>query len=116
MGRLGTRAKFTGDFFEPVTKVVNPDKTVAEISIPIAGNGTDDRSVNALHKLRDDVIPFAFGPVPDASAYVTGMVDWFAEFETVRDRLPEGADQAFWNTVRGNLDLLREAVVATFPE
>jgi glutamyl-tRNA synthetase len=32
-----------------------------------------------------------------------------AEFEAVRDRLPEGADPAFWNAVRGNLDLLREA-------
>jgi glutamyl-tRNA synthetase len=27
----------------------------------------------------------------------------------VADRLPEGADEAFWLAVRGNLDLLREA-------
>jgi len=32
-----------------------------------------------------------------------------AEFESVRDRLPEGADPAFWNAVRGNLDLMGEA-------
>jgi glutamyl-tRNA synthetase len=32
-----------------------------------------------------------------------------ASFESVRDRLPEGADEAFWNAIRGNLDLLREA-------
>jgi glutamyl-tRNA synthetase len=32
-----------------------------------------------------------------------------ASFEEVRERLPEGADEAFWNAVRGNLDLLREA-------
>jgi glutamyl-tRNA synthetase len=32
-----------------------------------------------------------------------------ASFADVGDRLPEGADEAFWNTVRGNLDLLREA-------
>ncbi|MCR0984671.1 glutamate--tRNA ligase [Roseomonas populi] len=30
-------------------------------------------------------------------------------FEAVRDRLPEGADEAFWLAVRGNLDLLNEA-------
>jgi len=30
-------------------------------------------------------------------------------FEAVRDRLPEGADATFWEAVRGNLDLLREA-------
>jgi glutamyl-tRNA synthetase len=29
-------------------------------------------------------------------------------FEAVRDRLPEGATEAFWNAVRGNLDLFRE--------
>ena len=29
-------------------------------------------------------------------------------FDAVRDRLPEGADEAFWNAVRGNLDLFRE--------
>ena len=32
-----------------------------------------------------------------------------ASFESVRDRLPEGADEAFWHAVRGNLDLLSEA-------
>lgn len=32
-----------------------------------------------------------------------------ASFESVRDRLPEGADAAFWEAVRGNLDLLSEA-------
>jgi glutamyl-tRNA synthetase len=30
-------------------------------------------------------------------------------FDAVKDRLPEGADEAFWLAVRGNLDLLREA-------
>jgi glutamyl-tRNA synthetase len=32
-----------------------------------------------------------------------------APFVAVADRLPEGADEAFWLAVRGNLDLLREA-------
>jgi len=30
------------------------------------------------------------------------------DFDAVRDRLPEGATEAFWNAVRGNLDLFRE--------
>lgn len=30
-------------------------------------------------------------------------------FAAVRDRLPQGATEAFWNAVRGNLDLLGEA-------
>ncbi|MBK1662044.1 glutamate--tRNA ligase [Paracraurococcus ruber] len=32
-----------------------------------------------------------------------------ASFEAVRGQLPEGADEAFWLAVRGNLDLLSEA-------
>lgn len=32
-----------------------------------------------------------------------------AEFASVADRLPAGADEAFWHAIRGNLDLLREA-------
>jgi glutamyl-tRNA synthetase len=31
------------------------------------------------------------------------------DFDAVRDRLPEGATEAFWLAVRGNLDLLAEA-------
>lgn len=31
------------------------------------------------------------------------------DFAAVRERLPEGADEAFWHAVRGNLDLLNEA-------
>jgi glutamyl-tRNA synthetase len=31
------------------------------------------------------------------------------EFDAVKDRLPEGADAAFWAAIRGNLDLLTEA-------
>jgi glutamyl-tRNA synthetase len=32
-----------------------------------------------------------------------------APFAALRDRLPEGADEAYWLAIRGNLDLLREA-------
>ncbi|RYI98788.1 MAG: glutamate--tRNA ligase, partial [Acetobacteraceae bacterium] len=32
-----------------------------------------------------------------------------APFEAVRAHLPEGADEAFWQVIRGNLDLLGEA-------
>jgi RND superfamily putative drug exporter len=89
IARLGIRAGFTGDFHQPVTTTISPDGTVAQVSIPIAGNGTDDRSVDALHELRDDVIPFAFGPVPDANAYVTGMTAQSVDFnDLLKSRAP----------------------------
>ena len=31
------------------------------------------------------------------------------DFETVRERLPDGADAVFWDAIRGNLDLIAEA-------
>jgi RND superfamily putative drug exporter len=89
LARLGIRAVYTGDFGEPVTTTVNPDKTVAEVSLPIAGNGTDARSVAALERLRDEVIPFAFGPVPGATAYVTGMTAQSVDFNALlKSRAP----------------------------
>ena len=89
IARLGIRAGFTGDFHQPVTTTISPDKRVARVAIPIAGTGTDDRSVNALHKLRDEVIPFAFGPVPEANAYVTGMTAQSVDFnDLLKARAP----------------------------
>ena len=53
------------------------------------GNGTDDKSVAALETLRDEVIPFAFGPVPDASADVTGMTAQSVDFnDLLKARAP----------------------------
>ena len=33
------------------------DKTVANVTIPIAGKGTDEPSMVALAKIRDDLVP-----------------------------------------------------------
>ena len=57
----------------PVDVSVNPDETVAVISIPMQGNGTDDTSIRALETLRDDLIPSTLGQVDGTSTYVTGM-------------------------------------------
>jgi anti-anti-sigma factor len=89
IARLQIRAVFTGQFSEPITTTINPDRTVATVSIPIVGNGTDDRSTAALATLRDDVIPFAFGPVPKAQAYVTGMTAQSVDFnDLLKSRAP----------------------------
>ncbi len=89
IARLKIRAVSTGEFSEPATTIINPDKTVAEVSIPIVGDGTDDKSVAALETLRGEVIPFAFGPVPDASADVTGMTAQSVDFnDLLKSRAP----------------------------
>ena len=54
----------SGDLFEPGSTVeVSPDKTVASVNIPIAGDGTDTKSHDALDALRGDIIPATVGKV-----------------------------------------------------
>jgi RND superfamily putative drug exporter len=58
---------------------VNDRETVAAVSLPLAGNGENDRSKTALSELRDDLIPAAFGGTGarvDVSGDTAGNVDW----------------------------------------
>jgi uncharacterized membrane protein YdfJ with MMPL/SSD domain len=54
----------------PITVDVNLDNTLARISVPLTGNGTDRASRAALQTLREVVVPTTVGHV--GTAYVTG--------------------------------------------
>jgi anti-anti-sigma factor len=87
--RIRSRAIAGGGFREPVTIAINPDKTVAAMSIPIAGNGTDDTSDAALATMRDEVIPASLEPVAEAEAFVTGITAESVDFnDLMRSRAP----------------------------
>jgi uncharacterized membrane protein YdfJ with MMPL/SSD domain len=62
----------TGVMNQPIDVDINPDKTVAAISIPVEGDGTDSTSNEALASLRDDIIPATVGTLPDTEVAVTG--------------------------------------------
>jgi uncharacterized membrane protein YdfJ with MMPL/SSD domain len=69
------------DLFESgATVEVSRDKTVANVAIPLAGNGTDATSNEALDDLRGELIPATIGTVDGASADVTGMTAGTADF------------------------------------
>jgi RND superfamily putative drug exporter len=51
---------------------ISKDKTVAQVTIPIAGKGTDNASVNALAKVRDDLVPSTIAKVPGVETVVGG--------------------------------------------
>jgi uncharacterized membrane protein YdfJ with MMPL/SSD domain len=69
------------DLFEqPVTVDVSRDQTVAEVDVPIAGDGTDSTSKAALAELRDQIIPQTLGQVPGVSANVTGLTAGTQDF------------------------------------
>ena len=56
----------------PIEVDVNPAHTVARVAIPFKGNGTDSTSLEALHSLRNDVLPATIGKVPGVTYAVSG--------------------------------------------
>jgi uncharacterized membrane protein YdfJ with MMPL/SSD domain len=87
--RLEQRALASGRMHEPITVAVNDDATVASVSIPVEGNGTDDESVAALAELREEIVPGTVGAVPDAEAAVTGLgAQWQDSTDRMASTLP----------------------------
>jgi uncharacterized membrane protein YdfJ with MMPL/SSD domain/pimeloyl-ACP methyl ester carboxylesterase len=89
IARFEQRALASGRAHEPITVDVNSDATVASISVPIDGSGTDAASKASLRVLRDDVIPATIGGVPDTEAGVTGLTaEWVDQAAQIRSALP----------------------------
>jgi RND superfamily putative drug exporter len=86
---LHRRAIASGRMSEPVAVEVNPARTVATVSIPIDGNGGDERSVAALRLLRGEILPATVGKVAGANAAVTGSTALDQDFsDLIRSRGP----------------------------
>ena len=89
IGELKRRALASGEMFRPIEVDVNRAGTVALVSVPIAGNGTNSASESALHTLRDDVVPATVGDLPDLTTGVGGMTAQSIDFEhQFRQRTP----------------------------
>ncbi len=89
---LRERAASSADFEQPITTEISTDRTVAQVSIPLAGDGSDSQSTAALAALRDDLIPATVGGVPGVTADVTGYT---AESEDFTDTLKSHAPLVF---------------------
>jgi RND superfamily putative drug exporter len=86
---LRARASASSVFKQPITTTVSPDHTVAQIDIPVAGDGTDSQSNAALAKLRDDLIPATVGRVPGTTADVAGYTAESVDFnDTMKSHAP----------------------------
>jgi uncharacterized membrane protein YdfJ with MMPL/SSD domain len=87
--RLETEALASGRMQEPITVDVNESATVANVTIPIAGTGTDDASVAALEVLREEIVPETVGALPDSESGVTGLsAQWKDQTATMTSKLP----------------------------
>jgi RND superfamily putative drug exporter len=76
--------------FKPGTELIeSKDGTVAQINIPTIGSGTDQASLDALNKLRDDIVPATVGKVEGAQVNVSGDAAGSADFASnLSKRLP----------------------------
>jgi uncharacterized membrane protein YdfJ with MMPL/SSD domain len=69
---LRARALASEQMHGPIDVDDNASHTVARITIPLAGNGVDDKSNAALATLRRDLLPATIGTVPGAQYAVSG--------------------------------------------
>jgi RND superfamily putative drug exporter len=69
---FGRAAQATGELSGAVSVDVHRAANVAEIQVPLAGDGSGAVSRHALHTLREQVVPSVFGKVPGVEAVVGG--------------------------------------------
>ena len=72
IAELRNQALADGTASEPVEINTNPQHTVTTVSLPLAGNGSNHASKQALDTLRDTLIPRTIGQVDGVEANVTG--------------------------------------------
>jgi RND superfamily putative drug exporter len=88
IARLEHDAVATGEMFRPILVTRSPDNTVADIQIPLAGNGDDAASLAALHTLRSQVLPQTLGKTPTVEYAVAGLTAGTHDFnELMKQRM-----------------------------
>jgi RND superfamily putative drug exporter len=70
---LKREALASGQMLTPIEVTRNADNTVARITIPLVGKGTDAKSNAALASLRDRIVPSTVGKLDGAEYAVTGI-------------------------------------------
>ncbi|MFT3863086.1 MAG: MMPL family transporter [Solirubrobacterales bacterium] len=81
--RLAADTRYFG---RPQSYRVAGDGRVAELQVPLLGDGTDSRSEAALAELHGRLIPATVGKVPGASAQVTGETAGSVDFNDLLAR------------------------------
>jgi uncharacterized membrane protein YdfJ with MMPL/SSD domain len=81
---LEAQALASGRMHQPITVDVNEAGTVANITVPIDGKGTDEVSNASLAALRDEIVPATVGALPGIEAGVTGLT---AQWTDSKDEL-----------------------------
>ena len=90
VGALRTRAASGGAIHAPVTVTVLGGGRALLVGVPLAGNGTNTASDNALVTLRNQILPDTLGKVPGVSYAVTGdTAGLYDDIHELHSNLPE---------------------------
>jgi uncharacterized membrane protein YdfJ with MMPL/SSD domain len=86
---LRERAAASPLFRQPSTLKVNATHTVAEVDIPVIGDGNNAASYRALAQLRNTLLPATVERLPNTTADVTGQTGSSKDFnDTMRSHAP----------------------------
>src|SRR5437762_3106838 len=89
IAELERRALASGRVHKPITLDTNRERTIANITVPIAGTGTDAASNASLAVLRHVIVPETVGALPNTEAGVTGLTaEWKDQQEQLKSKLP----------------------------
>jgi RND superfamily putative drug exporter len=80
IAKLRRDALASGQMRQPTQLDISPDKRVARLALPLAGNGSDARSEAALATLREELIPRTIGQTDRAEALVSGQTAQSRDF------------------------------------
>jgi uncharacterized membrane protein YdfJ with MMPL/SSD domain len=86
---LKRKALASGRALKPITVDENGTGTIANITVPIRGTGTDTASNASLAALRDTIVPETVGALPGSEAGVTGLTaEWKDQQDQMKSKLP----------------------------
>jgi uncharacterized membrane protein YdfJ with MMPL/SSD domain/pimeloyl-ACP methyl ester carboxylesterase len=89
IAKLERRALASGQAHKPITIDKNRAGTIANITVPINGTGTDAASNASLAALRDVIVPDTVGELPKTEAGVTGLTaEWKDQQDQMKSKLP----------------------------
>jgi RND superfamily putative drug exporter len=86
---LKRKALATGVMHDPIQTTVSRDNTVARVAVPLAGDGSNTTSTDAVKVLRGQVIPATIGAVDGTQVAVTGDAAATHDFnQTIKANAP----------------------------
>jgi RND superfamily putative drug exporter len=89
IAQLEHRALASGQVDKPIAIETNRDHTVANITMPIRGTGTDAASMASLATLRNDLVPATVGVLSNTETGVTGAAArWKDQLDQMKSKLP----------------------------